>query len=288
MSERYRKQQGHCRRDRCDRNAVRRGLCHSHYQQFLNHRALGAPKGLEPTADVAAHLARLRAAGLGTRRIGELAGLKPHTVLRIPQQQWVYRRTADALRRIPVPDIPHRVASRGARVPALGTSRRLQALVAIGYPQNDLARRLGGMDESLISALTQGKRRLVNADTARKVENLFTEIEEQPAQLGRRSEQARARAARMGWLPPIVWNPDIIDDPAATPEVRTEPRRLRIPPYFADEYIDYRDHVGLTDEQIAERFGITVDGLLKRLRGVGIPPQTPCGFQPGNTERRAS
>lgn len=39
---------------------------------------------------------------------------------------------------------------------------------------------------------------------------------------------------------------------------------------FADRVGEYRDWLGLTDDAIAERFGITVEGLHKRFAAAGI------------------
>ncbi len=97
-----------------------------------------------------------------------------------------------------------------ALIPAAGTTRRLQGLVALGWTWTALAERLG--------VTVQRTRQLAWADTvhrdnAAKVAALFELLSATPGG----SKVARTVAARHGWVPPLAWGDDI-DDPAAAPE----------------------------------------------------------------------
>src|SRR5690606_28218547 len=59
----------------------------------------------------------------------------------------------------------------GAKVDPTGSTRRLRALVALGYPAAELARR-SGIDRQVIDALLAGERGCV-ARTARQVAALY-------------------------------------------------------------------------------------------------------------------
>lgn len=93
--------------------------------------------------------------------------------------------------------------------PSTGTTRRLQALVAIGYSETALAERLG-MNVGNLSPLVIGKRDVVLSDTAARVAALYNELSLTPL-IGKRADQARALARRRGWVPPLAWD-DIDND----------------------------------------------------------------------------
>jgi transcriptional regulator with XRE-family HTH domain len=93
-------------------------------------------------------------------------------------------------------------------VPAAGTRRRIEALVAIGYPKRDLAKRLG------VTQIQTARVPLMRAEWAQQVMALYEDLRDIPGP----SSRARETARRRGWLPPIWWDDDSIDDPQAQPE----------------------------------------------------------------------
>ncbi|MBE4761780.1 hypothetical protein [Streptomyces caniscabiei] len=109
----------------------------------------------------------------------------------------------------------------GARVPVdgTGTRRRLQALVAKGWSQSELARRMGMDRANFGGTITRG---LVYASTVRTVNALYDELwrldPEQHGVPARWAQQARTLAAARGWAPIGAWDDDRIDDPAAFPD----------------------------------------------------------------------
>jgi hypothetical protein len=104
-------------------------------------------------------------------------------------------------------------AAQGLRrtVPAVGTNRRIQALYAIGWPGGLIAAELG-FSRSRLTNLTNGQR-VVYAATAARVRDLYDRLS------GRRgpSRVTAGRAAQLGYVPPIGWDDDQIDDPAGRP-----------------------------------------------------------------------
>lgn len=93
-------------------------------------------------------------------------------------------------------------------VPAVGSQRRIRALMALGWPGNIIAERAGiKRGQSGISALLQA--RTVRVATAARIARAYDDLS---MRLGP-SPVTRARAQRNGWLPPLAWDDGRIDDP---------------------------------------------------------------------------
>ncbi|WP_345368269.1 hypothetical protein [Saccharopolyspora cebuensis] len=94
---------------------------------------------------------------------------------------------------------------RPGRVPAVGVRRRIQALYALGWPEKELAARLGYR-----YGLTwmYHRRPTISAVTARRVAALYEQLCMTPGP----SARTRARAAAAGHRPPLWWD-DIDHDP---------------------------------------------------------------------------
>ena len=109
-----------------------------------------------------------------------------------------------------------------SRMDPTGTRRRLQALVAIGYPFAELASRLGRTTGNLGRCLVSES---VNAYTALDVAELYERLSLVVPRFAtdherEASERARAQAQERGWLPPLAWD-DIDHD--AEPEAGGHP-----------------------------------------------------------------
>lgn len=134
----------------------------------------------------------------------------------------------------------------GARTPVdgTGTRRRLHALVAKGWSQSELARRLG-MERANFSKTITGD--LAYARTVRAVNALYDELwKADPADHGvprRWIDASRRHALAHGWAPVGAWDDDQIDNPDALP--------------------DWTGHCG------------TPDGYRAHYR-IGVPVCTPC------------
>lgn len=176
----------------------------------------------EPTRQ---HLRNLQACSIGLRRIATLAGVDRKRLQAIltgrpergtgPQEKI---RPALAAAILAIEPDSGNVAEH-TPVDATGTLRRLQALVAVGWPQAQLAARLG-MAPGNFSALLD--RSQVTAVTACAVRALFDQLwNADPAMHGVGAQavsRARNHARTNGWAPVGAWDEDTIDDPAASPE----------------------------------------------------------------------
>ncbi|MDX3232921.1 hypothetical protein [Streptomyces sp. ME19-01-6] len=102
---------------------------------------------------------------------------------------------------------------------AAGASRRLQALVAAGWPQHHLAARLGMTDGNFGATLHRDH---VIVQTGRAVRSLYDELwRADPREHGVDNQaysRARNHAASRQWAPVGAWDDDTIDDPAAFPD----------------------------------------------------------------------
>lgn len=210
------------------------------------------------SAPVRAHLAQLRAAGLGRRTIADKSGVAQTVIdrlLGLSRSRPARRVRPDTERRIlsvTVEDLAN-----SAVVDGTGTARRLQALVAIGWTQHELARRIGWTPANLCSLMHA--RRPVTAATARRVAGLYDELSMTPAS----SSRARSTARRNGWVPPLAWDDDDIDDPSFAPAadaIRSDAERTHI------EDILELDARGITLAAIAARVGLAEATVKERLR----------------------
>lgn len=92
--------------------------------------------------------------------------------------------------------------------PAVGTIRRLEALLAIGWTHDEIHARIGLASRRIM-------RDQVTQVTRRTHDNVSALFDELCMTLGP-SEHNRARARRFGWLPPLAW--DDLDDPDELPQ----------------------------------------------------------------------
>ncbi|MEG8177480.1 hypothetical protein GZH49_02895 [Nocardia terpenica] len=205
------------------RAPLRRGLCGACYERARHRRtAYGTWDPDRTAADpVRDHVARLESAGVSHRRLVELAGVSRSVLQTLlhgkpgreaPQQ--ISHATAAKILAVAVPETCLEVAADHAVVPGIGTQRRLQALVAIGYPQARLAAELGVRPSNFGSLIHSDSP--VIARRHREVAELFDRLEMTPGP----SLAARAYARARRWALPMQWDPETIDDPDA--------RRLRV------------------------------------------------------------
>jgi len=211
-----------CAATGCGRNTRRRGLCGAHYGAWRTRQhAYGwfVSDYVDP-APVRTHVHALQSAGLGERRIAELAGLHRTHITSVnhgrsrtkPDQPAtkISTRVAAAILAVPIPDNPVAVAAEGACIDSTGTVRRLQALVAVGYPAASLGERIGVSATNTAHTMRATQ---VTVRRARQVAFLYEQLSHLPGE----SKRARMRAQRQGWATPLAWDEDTIDDPAASP-----------------------------------------------------------------------
>lgn len=172
-------------------------------------------------------------------------------------------------------------------VDATGTHRRLRALMAIGWRARDIAPRIGWPSGELDTIF---RRSSVHRDTAARVTAVYDELADTPGP----SDQTRRRAVRAGWLAPLWWDDDVIDDPAHTPPVRSHFTKHDIDPVAVERacagqpplYLtvaERREVVaglagrGYSDGEIADVLGTSRDAVTKHRQRHGISAAVPSG-----------
>ncbi|GHB55918.1 hypothetical protein GCM10010331_49740 [Streptomyces xanthochromogenes] len=253
----------HCRRPECvDRyNRYNRSRLHS--------QAAGTWEGLVDARPVRDHVIALLAAGATPHGVAIQARVSdkavrdllppPPSGRRYPAKYRVAKATADKILAVQAEDIA------APLIDATGTIRRIQALVADGWPLNCLAEQVGLYPKYIYELLRRtqaGESSHVARSTARQAADLFEELRTQkPARLGvnrRTATRARHYAADRNWAPTAYWNHylDAIDDPDFIPEYK-KPRAQTI----AEDAAWIMRTSGLDKEQIAVRLGISRDYL---------------------------
>lgn len=173
-----------------------------------------------------AHVRKLMDYGIGWQRIARLAGVSTGALSKLlygdsqrnlaPSKR-IRPETATKLLAVqPDPALLADLAS----IDGTGTRRRLRALVTAGWPQGQLADRIG-MNRGNFATLMAADGP-VHMTTARAVRRLYDRLwQQQPAEHGVTAQaisRARNHAAARGWAPAGAWDDDVIDDPAAHPD----------------------------------------------------------------------
>lgn len=171
------------------------------------------------------HLVHLRACGMGLRAIAAAAGVDRKRLQAVtagrpergtgPQVQVRPALAAAVLAVEPTLD----TIAPATPVDATGTHRRLQALVASGWPHAFLADELG-MTPGNFSTFLRRERVLVrHVRAVREVYDRLWRVD--PLEYGASAggvTRARRYAAERGWAPVGAWDDDAIDDLAAVPD----------------------------------------------------------------------
>ncbi|MGW4270804.1 hypothetical protein ACWEGQ_00200 [Streptomyces seoulensis] len=170
------------------------------------------------------HLRKINATGMSYRAIGEKLGL-PHDSSLQPllwgRGKWgpvqKVRRETAALVLAFWPTLAD--FQDDALIDATGTRRRIQALAVRGWSRNSIARHIGMREDNFRDAVKQSR---VTARLARRVAAAYDELwDKDPLDSGMsRNAVARVRGAaeRSGWVGPLAWDDDTIDDLRAVPQ----------------------------------------------------------------------
>lgn len=233
------------------------------------------------------HIRTLMAAEIGWQRVAQAAGVSTGGVSRIlyggsgrPPCKKVKKATADAILAVqPHPEL----RSVDSTVDATGTRRRTQALVALGWSLTAQATRLGRTIQNHKYVLTTDR---VTIRTARLVASLYDELSIVTPPPSFSATRARRWAQRNGWAPPLAWDDDTIDDPAAQPNLGDPESdadlvdevavrralagdRVRLTPAEREQAMRDGLDAGLTVTEIGRRLGLsgyTAKELAKHVR----------------------
>jgi hypothetical protein len=191
-------------------------------ERLRAHRA-GTWQVFVDAEPVRQHILRLQAADIGPGTIAVTTGLPIQSVLDfIRPNRAKYR----GRRQRTTPETAAKILAVTAdnsirlRVDATGTVRRIQALIAIGWPQVRIARHAGISPEHMNVLV---RRTCIFSSTAQAVEAAYDELRHlRPERRGVdkvQAKKARNRAARQRWAPPKYWDqhPGAIGDPDFEP-----------------------------------------------------------------------
>lgn len=170
------------------------------------------------------HVRLLASHGVGWKRAANLAGVSTGAMSQLmyggpgdrPPSRRIRPETAAAILAVR-PSLA--ALGSGSAVDATGTRRRLQALVAIGWSQQRLAGHLRMLPSNFGDLLNREK---VTTSTARAAAALYDELwDKPPRETGHREKISASRsrnyARARGWVRPLGWNDEEIDDPEAGP-----------------------------------------------------------------------
>jgi hypothetical protein len=187
-----------------------------------------------------------------TGRCGSVPGYNDHRRARTPACQPCKDAQAASQRDYE----KRRYLTRGhLRIDSTGTGRRLRALAAIGWTSEVIADKLG-VTPSPVRDLSRQVRPLVTRTTAAKVAALYDELSMIPGP----STSAAKRARAKGWVPPLGWDDDDLDDPNAAPSRMTERR-----PMFDEMAVERAMRGSEVHLRPAERAEV-----VRRLTGLGL------------------
>ncbi|MDH3037874.1 hypothetical protein [Streptomyces sp. TRM75561] len=215
----------------------------------------GQHRSLVDANPVRQHLQLLQQHGISLRRAAALAGVGAcslHPLFRRPVRHTVRPEIATAVLAID----PQQVTP--SHIDATGTARRIQALVADGWPMAHLADHFG-VYRSYVHALIQrsDNGQPILASTAGKVADAYEQLaEKRPARNGvnpRLVKRARGLAASRRWPPTSYWadRMDVIGDPHFQPEHGLTKREV-----IAREAHWLMQHGGLDRAAAAARLGV--------------------------------
>ena len=215
------------------------------------------------------HVQALARHGIGRRRAAELADMSASAMSRLlyggpgsrPPTRRIRPQTAATILAIrPLADL----VAPGVLVGGAGTRHRVQALVAAGWSQAQLAGQLM-RSPGHVGALLREER--VTAATAAAVRELYEELWNRPPPEGNHrariaASRARSYAAARRWAPPMAWDEEELDKPDGRPaQGWRRAARTRRPAAELSEDAAELFRQDYTREQAAARLGVTAGGL---------------------------
>lgn len=238
-----------CRCETCTRAAYR-------YEKSRRVRLMQGPLTRDPLR-LREHVANLRANGMTLEEIAREAGY--------PSQNWIHPAVYTSTRVLARTEerilaVKPRVGN--APVDATGSRRRLQALAAMGWSLREVEE-LCDCNEPFLCMVRKGDVTQLRAISAASIASAYDSL----AMRVGGSTQSRALAKRRGWLPPLAWDDDEIDDPKSTPHTPkdTSIGHGRPLEYLIEDYLDTWDHHRGEIVLAAERMGMKPEALYQRL-----------------------
>lgn len=223
-----------------------------HDKKWKVDRALGKPAMVDATT-AREHIAELRKTRTWAS-ISKTTGVAESNLYYIANgtRTEIQRATRDAI----LAAQPGRKPVDTMQLDALGSRRRLQAMMAVGHSVRLLARECRiAKDRARDIAL--GQQPTVRADVAERIADTYMRLAFRPAPVNKFTQRTRNLAATRGWHGPLAW--DRIDDPDCKPE--TDRRTSRAKPgskskVYADvARVAELTAAGRSAQQIADELG---------------------------------
>ena len=245
-----------CRCDLCKKGVT----AANRRQSYLRATGRGIQRSPSRAAD---HILQLRAAGMGDAAIRAQARICGDVLYRVLRRAGaIHANTEQRILAVPVPARRlNDVSQSHAYVPAIGTLRRLRALIAAGWYPAELARRLQ-RDKQYVVYLASGRggdkvAQFFAEEIDRLYRSLSLLIPEEHGVGSYYARRARESAARNEWLGPGYWDDDEIDDPDFQPATAPTLRYVQL----AEDGLELEQSQGYTRQQAAARLGVSKDAL---------------------------
>lgn len=187
-------------------------------RRVYKERRLGRPRRV-PVTLVAQHIRRLLRDGWTQREIAETAGVGQGTISETLRGIYKQMTVENAAAIMGVTGHPAPLM-----VPAHGTRRRLQALVAMGWLAKEVTA-AAGLAPNFLADLCHRQQPTVAASTAAAVEATYDRLSMTIPEQTPHRRRSKTLAAKRGWVPPLCW--DNIEDPAEMPKGTHETTRTK-------------------------------------------------------------
>lgn len=203
---------------------------------------------LTNAAPVAAHLRMLMSHGDALTLIAEQIGRPRSSLENIisGRTKRVRRHTAEQIMAL----TPGTAIAGNRSVPALGSIRRLRALMALAHRLKSIAEACA-MDHSTASHLINGHTESIRYELAQRIKAGYDKLSTTRGTSARNIN----RAVRERWAPPAAWDDDTIDDPNGQPDFGDGVLNCRERAKLRREEIIHLAWHGHEPEQIVDRLG---------------------------------
>ncbi|MFE7111708.1 helix-turn-helix domain-containing protein [Streptomyces sp. NPDC057575] len=217
-----------------------------------------------PAGPARQHVQKLLRQGLSKAQIDRASGVPVTTVQRLVRGQANIRReNAEKILRVQL-----NVRVTQGDVSACGAMRRVRALYALGHFNWEIAR-VAGVSRDAVCYLASGKWSTLKVSMDDGIRAAY----DQMSMRAGGSWKTRQLAERNGWAPPLAWDDDTIDDPAAVPDCGEQvPRFVEL----AENGFELEERHGFTREQAAARLGVS-KGVLQKAMGQYRAAQSEAG-----------
>ncbi|WP_406123075.1 hypothetical protein OHQ89_12720 [Streptomyces canus] len=224
--------------------------CREAERRYNKHRRYLTATGQALTTDAAPvtqHLRDLFAAGAGWHQTATAADCSLGTLSKLLKGEQTRMRRSLAVRILAVR--LEQVVHQRAAEPAIGSIRRVRALMAVGHACTTI-RQITGLDRTVVSQLVNAQTDSILTDTADKVRAAYEQLSSQTGP----SVRNKSRAARQGWRDPQWWEDyGRIDDPDFDPATVDRELNFLERAQLRREEIEHLAWCGHEPEQIRER-----------------------------------